>query len=90
MKRTLRITITGRVQGVGFRYWFHREASSLGLTGWVRNHSDGSVEAVISGPSDKLDDMLSRCRRGPSAARVTDIAVADTGETAPAPFAIRH
>ena len=89
MNRALRITITGRVQGVGFRYWVLEEATALSLSGWVRNRRDGSVEAVISGPSDRIDAMLARCRSGPAAARVVDIAVADTSDTAPSPFEIR-
>ena len=89
MNRTLSITITGRVQGVGFRYWVLDEATTLGLSGWVRNRRDGSVEAVISGPSDRIDAMLARCRRGPAAARVDDITVADSSDTAPSPFEIR-
>ncbi len=89
MNRTLRITIAGRVQGVGFRYWMHDEATALDLSGWVRNRRDGSVEAVISGPSDNIDAMLARCRRGPAAARVDDIAVTDSNDTAPSPFEIR-
>jgi acylphosphatase len=73
--RTVRIRIEGRVQGVFFRDWMQNEARSLGLTGWVRNRRDDSVEAVISGDPALVDDMLARCRRGPPAARVDDLAV---------------
>ena len=76
-KRTVRILITGRVQGVGFRYWLEGEALVLGLGGWVRNRRDGSVEAVVSGGAEAVDDMLARCRRGPAAARVGDVTVLD-------------
>jgi acylphosphatase len=73
--RNLRIRMTGRVQGVSFRDWMQSEARALGLTGWVRNRRDGSIEAVISGDPALVDDMLARCRQGPPAARVTDLAI---------------
>lgn len=87
--RSLRIAITGRVQGVAFRDWMRTEAKTLGLGGWVRNRRDGSVEAVISGEAQSIEDMLARCRRGPPAARVKEI-VALSEEDAPSTsFAIR-
>jgi acylphosphatase len=64
------VTISGRVQGVGYRYFVEREAQSRGLGGWVRNRRDGSVEAVFSGPADAVTTMIAACRRGPSSARV--------------------
>ena len=67
---TFRVVMAGRVQGVGFRAWAERQARALGLSGWVRNLADGTVEAVFHGPADKVDDMISRCRRGPERARV--------------------
>jgi acylphosphatase len=73
--RTLRVTITGRVQGVGFRAFVEREARARNLKGWVRNRRDGSVEAAFSGPPDIVDDMLSACRCGPSYSRVDHIGV---------------
>jgi acylphosphatase len=79
--KAVRARIAGRVQGVGFRAWTERNALSLGLSGWVRNRRDGSVEAVFQGPSEAVDKMLKRCRRGPSSAAVTNIEVAD--EAAP-------
>ena len=75
MTRTVRVRIEGRVQGVFFRDWMRGEARSHGLTGWVRNRRDGSVEAMISGDPASIDDMLTRCRQGPPAARVTDLAI---------------
>jgi acylphosphatase len=71
----VRIGIHGRVQGVGFRYWMQEVSDELGLAGWVRNRSDGSVEAVISGQFARVAEMLARCREGPPAARVSDVAV---------------
>jgi acylphosphatase len=69
----LRALITGRVQGVWYRGWTMETAVGLGLRGWVRNRSDGSVEALFVGPADKAAAMLSACRRGPPAAQVVDI-----------------
>ena len=86
--RGVRVVITGRVQGVGFRLWVEAEAVSRGLAGWVRNRHDGSVEAVFSGEADAVDAMLEACRNGPSMALVTDVAVADTDERASG-FAVR-
>lgn len=67
--------ISGRVQGVGYRAWLAGEARRLSLDGWVRNRSDGRVEAVLSGPEEVVAALLDACRRGPPAARVTDVAV---------------
>jgi acylphosphatase len=70
---SVHLTIHGRVQGVGYRDWASREADRLGLSGWVRNRRDGTVEAVISGEAEAVAQFLSRCREGPSAALVTDV-----------------
>jgi acylphosphatase len=64
------ITVTGRVQGVGYRAWVADEATARDLEGWVRNVRDGSVEALVAGPADVVADMIAACRRGPSVARV--------------------
>jgi len=64
------VTIRGRVQGVGYRYFVEREAQLRDLEGWVRNRRDGSVEAVFSGSADAVASMVAACRRGPSSARV--------------------
>ena len=64
------VTVTGRVQGVGYRAWVADEASARDLEGWVRNLRDGSVEALLVGPADIVADMIAACRRGPSSARV--------------------
>ena len=66
----LRVVVTGRVQGVGYRAWIVRQARRLGLAGWVRNRADGSVELLAAGPPDALDALLEACRRGPPLARV--------------------
>jgi acylphosphatase len=65
-----RVFISGRVQGVGFRYWMIGEAERLGLTGWVRNLRDGTVEALIEGDEAAVEEMLRLCRRGPPGAQV--------------------
>jgi acylphosphatase len=64
------VTIQGKVQGVGYRYWIEQQATGRGLEGWVRNRRDGSVEALFAGPADVVSDLVALCRRGPSAARV--------------------
>ena len=69
----VRVVIHGRVQGVWYRGWTVETAIALGLTGWVRNRRDGSVEALFVGPQDRIDDMLARCRQGPRAARVASV-----------------
>jgi len=70
---TIRVIITGRVQGVWYRGWTVDEARERGLSGWVRNRPDGSVEALFSGPESAVREMIERCREGPPAARVDQI-----------------
>ena len=65
-----RFVVRGRVQGVGFRWFVEREAHILGIAGWVRNNSDGSVEVLAQGTRDQLSGLRSRLREGPRAARV--------------------
>lgn len=72
--RALRLTITGRVQGVGFRAWAVRQARGHGLDGWVRNRDDRAVEMVIAGPEAALAAMRKDCKRGPTGARVDRVA----------------
>ncbi len=64
------VLVRGRVQGVGYRAWAERGALSRGLTGWVRNRRDGSVEAVFIGDEDAIAAMVQACRSGPAAAFV--------------------
>jgi len=70
-----RLTITGRVQGVGYRDWALTTGQRLGLTGWVRNRGDGAVEALVVGEEDAVGQMIEACRRGPPLARVDQIDV---------------
>lgn len=65
--------ISGLVQGVWFRGWVREEARGLGLTGWVRNCSDGSVAALFVGPEAAVGSMLALCHQGPPAARVVAV-----------------
>ena len=65
--------IQGRVQGVGFRWFVHREASELELRGWVRNTEDGAVEVVAAGEAIDLDELRTSLHRGPRGARVDRI-----------------
>jgi acylphosphatase len=71
------VSITGRVQGVGYRAWVADEAVARGLAGWVRNRRDGSVEAVFAGDAAAVEAMLAACRLGPATASVTDIRADD-------------
>lgn len=66
----LHFLIQGRVQGVGFRWFVHREASRIGLRGWVRNTEDGEVEVVATGSPAELDELRTSLRRGPRGSRV--------------------
>ena len=66
----LHVRVTGIVQGVGFRWFVRERARRLGLAGWVRNLSDGSVEVAATGDSHQLDLLRGELRRGPSGARV--------------------
>ena len=68
-----RVTIRGRVQGVGYRAWVEHQARKHAVEGWVRNRRDGSVEALFCGPSDVVAALVTSCRRGPSSARVDDV-----------------
>ncbi len=70
---TRRFLVRGRVQGVGFRWFVEREAHILGVAGWVRNNSDGSVEVLATGTRDQLAGLRSRLREGPRSARVDDV-----------------
>lgn len=75
--RAVQVRIEGRVQGVGYRWWFATEAEKRHLAGWVRNRADGSVEALVQGPGDRIDDLIALCFKGPLMARVMDIAVTE-------------
>jgi len=68
-----RYPVRGRVQGVGFRWFVESEARNLGISGWVRNNPDSSVEVLAMGSRDQLSNLRSRLQQGPRAARVDDV-----------------
>ncbi len=77
------LRITGRVQGVGFRNYIEYKAQQLGISGWVRNRSDGSVEAVVHGAPAAVEAIIECARRGPRAAQVSSVEVReDAGDGA--------
>jgi acylphosphatase len=69
----LHFLVKGRVQGVGFRWFVHREASELELCGWVRNTEDGDVEVVASGTAEDLSELRASLKRGPRGSRVDHV-----------------
>lgn len=88
----LRLTVTGMVQGVGFR-WFTREAARrLGVAGWVRNSQDGSVEVAVEGEDALVERFIADLERGPSGARVERVSRMPAAEVEPLPrpFVIRE
>jgi acylphosphatase len=72
-RRAVRLTIRGRVQGVGYRFWASQVAQDLGLDGWVRNRFDGSVELLAAGSPSAIEALVEACRAGPAAAIVSAI-----------------
>ena len=86
MAVTRRLRIHGRVQGVFYRGWSVATARALGLTGWVRNRRDGTVEMLVHGGEAQVEAMIARCREGPPAARVERVEVTEADEEAPARF----
>ncbi len=88
-KRTVRLRIEGRVQGVGYRMFVERTAAALDLDGWVRNRRDGGVEAVVSGAPAAIDEIIARCKAGPPAARVDRVEVLPEDEVVAAGFSVR-
>ena len=84
-----RALVSGRVQGVGFRYDARTRARTLALRGWVRNRSDGKVEAVFEGPRQAVESMLEWCRRGPAGAQVDDCEVIWEAARGEAEFGVR-
>lgn len=79
--RRVRARISGRVQGVFFRASCADRANALGLSGWVRNASDGGVEAVFEGEDAGVESMLAWCRKGPPYAQVDDVEVLEEAPT---------
>jgi len=72
-RHAMRLIVTGKVQGVGYRWWASKEARALGLSGWVRNRQDGSVELLAIGVDAALGRLEQACRRGPREAAVRSV-----------------
>jgi acylphosphatase len=85
VERCVTAHVTGRVQGVGFRYWTMEEAARLGLCGWVRNEPDGSVRALLAGPDAIVEEMLALLWKGPAGSAVKGVvsAPASLGDAPP-------
>jgi acylphosphatase len=87
--RAVTVKVTGRVQGVSFRWYALQEAQRLGVRGWVRNDPDGSVVGHLEGDEQAVDAMVDWCSRGPSYAVVRHVAVTDAHPTNAEAFDIR-
>jgi acylphosphatase len=84
------VWVSGRVQGVFFRYETRERARRAGLSGWVRNTPDGRVEAVFEGPEDEVNRMVAWCRQGPSGAAVDQVDVREEEPEGLEAFTVRH
>ncbi|GAC1318043.1 MAG: acylphosphatase [Collimonas sp.] len=84
-----RLMIEGRVQGVGYRAAFADKAVALGLSGWVRNRRDGSVEACVHGEAAAVEAIILWARQGPPAARVHNVTIEDVADPAPSDGAFK-
>jgi acylphosphatase len=82
-----RLIVSGLVQGVGYREWMVAKARELGVSGWVRNRVDGSVEALVAGDTAAVEELLRLCRRGPRMAQV--VSIEEELADAPAQFGFR-
>ncbi len=88
-RKTIHVTISGKVQGVGYRAWTERQALARGLSGWVRNRRGGMVEAVFSGEAEIVDAMLAACRAGPPQGRVNSVDATEQAEEVTGRFEVR-
>ena len=88
---TRKVRVTGRVQGVGYRAWTQNRAIGLDLSGWVRNEADGSVTALLQGPSASIEKLCAKMKKGPSGSlvRKVEIEPAETDIRRPG-FIIMH
>lgn len=89
MKKTASITVSGRVQGVGFRYYTKKKATECNVSGFVQNKSDGSVYIEASGETLDIETFIDWCKRGPSWARVSEIKISEFPYKAWSTFEIR-
>ena len=81
MKKSYKITISGKVQGVGYRRWFQRQAIQLQLSGWVRNLESGAVEALVITHEENMRHVIERAYKGPPLAQVTEVRCDEVEET---------
>ncbi len=84
----VQVRVTGRVQGVSFRWYAQEQARSLGVVGWVRNEPDGSVLLHAEGEDDAVDALVAWCHHGPGMARVADVAVREAAAGGATSFGI--
>ncbi|MBF0145094.1 MAG: acylphosphatase [Magnetococcales bacterium] len=84
------LVITGRVQGVRYRASTQKRARELGVSGWVRNRPDGTVEALVSGPGQPVEALIDWCRQGPPGARVVHVGVGECLEPVTGEFEIKR
>ena len=89
-RTAVHVLISGRVQGVWFRGWTVKQAGRRGVDGWVRNRSDGRVEAVFAGSVEAVRAMLDDCKAGPPLARVADVTAEILDAPVAAGFHVRH
>ena len=88
--KAVQARVSGRVQGVSFRWYTEEQARRLGVTGWVRNEPDGSVLVHAEGDDEAVDALVAWCRTGPSLARVTDVAVRAAAPSGAKAFETRY
>lgn len=88
--RSVHVVIAGMLQGVGYRSWLAQIADSFELGGWVRDRMTGEIEAVFSGPSEVVAEMIAECRKGPPGANVTSVSVQEYAHTINSPFEVRE
>ena len=77
MKKKIHIVVTGKVQGVGFRYWLYQIANEKNVYGWVKNINTNEVEAVFLGEEKKVDEIIKLCRKGPTSSNVVSVKIED-------------
>lgn len=87
-QKTVHVRIEGRVQRLGYRAWTQWNAKELGLEGWVRNRTDGCVDALFAGPAAAVDQMLERAKSGPADAKVSRIDIIQEGGATPDGFTV--
>lgn len=84
--KTIRVVVSGKVQGVGYRHFIEDAARRLALDGWVRNRLDGTVELLALGEAMVLEELIAACRQGPAAGRVDQVDITEESEVPIAGF----